>query len=250
MLAHAQRSEGKTDLLNYVLKLSDKRRSEIIRTAWRVENASEETERLHMSNLQILRKAKNSPCICFGEYYIHCTETLRNNNVDSDEFKAAVLNALKFGRKKGNNIMIIGPANCGKTFILKPLTDIFKCFVSPASETFAWVGAEKSEVVFLNDLRWNEKLIPWSDFLNLLEGLPIHLQAPKTHYSEDLLWERKTPIFATSSTRLRKYDGGLLNDVETGMMETRWKYFEFTKPVDNPKEIKSCPCCFAHIVLS
>ena len=38
----------------------------------------------------------------------------------------------------------------------------------------------------------------------------------------------KTPIFATSSRRLRKYDGGVLNDVdvETAMMEVRWRYFE------------------------
>lgn len=250
VLAHNQKEEGKTDLLEYILKMSDKRRAELIRTAWRVENSTKENARLKLSNMEILQKAKTSECICGGEYYIHATETLRENGIDVDEFKSAVVNALKYGRKKGNNVMIIGPANCGKTFILKPLTEIFKCFVSPASGTFAWVGAENAEVVFLNDLRWNDKLMAWSDFLNLLEGLPVHLPAPKTHFAEDILWTQKTPILATSSTRIRKYDGGVLNDVETGMVETRWRYFEFYKPVDNPKEIKSCPCCFANIMLS
>ena len=146
--------------------------------------------------------------------------------------------------------MIIGPANCGKTFILRPLTEIFKCFVSPASGTFAWVGAEKAEVIFLNDLRWNERLMPWSDLLNLLEGLPVHLQAPKTHYAEDVLWSKKTPIFGTSSNRIRKYDGGVLNDIETGMMDKRWKYFEFSQVVQSPREIKPCPQCFTNFFLN
>ena len=250
VLAHTQKQEGKTDLLEFILKMSDKRRSELIKTAWRIENCTKETERLKQTTLEIMQKAKSCACICNGEYYIHATETFRNNNIDFGEFRSAVVNALKFGRKKGNNIMIVGPANCGKTFILKPLTHIFKCFVSPATGTFAWVGAENAEVLFLNDLRWNDKLMAWSDFLNLLEGLPVHLPAPKTHFAEDILWSKKTPIFATSSTRIRKYDGGVLNDVETGMMDTRWRYFEFHKPIENPKEIKSCPCCFANLMLS
>ena len=144
--------------------------------------------------------------------------------------------------------MIIGPANCGKTFIFKPLTELFKCFVSPASGTFAWVGAEKAEVVFLNDFRWSDKLLPWPDLLNLLEECPVHLSAPKTHFAEDLLWTEKTPIFATSSTRLRKYDGGVLNDIETEMMEARWHYFEFTQQIQTPEEIKSCSRCFATFI--
>ena len=173
-----------------------------------------------------------------------------SNGIDQNEFTTAVLEALSDGRKKGNNIMIIGPANCGKTFILRPLTEIFKCFVSPASGTFAWVGAEKAEVIFLNDLRWNERLMPWSDLLNLLEGLPVHLQAPKTHYAEDVLWSKKTPIFGTSSNRIRKYDGGVLNDIETGMMDKRWKYFEFSQVVQSPREIKPCPQCFTNFLLN
>ena len=58
----------------------------------------------------------------------------------------------------------------------------------------------------------------WADFLNLLEGLPMHIQASKTHFAEDILWDVKTPIFAASSTQFRKYDGGVVNEIETNMM--------------------------------
>ena len=141
--------------------------------------------------------------------------------------------ALLHGRKKGNNVMI-GPSNCGKTFLLKPLTEIFHCFPSPASGTFAWVGVEKAEVVLLNDLRWNDNLIAWS---------------VKPFFAEDVLWSQKTPIFATSSSKVRKYDDGVMNDIETGMMEVRWKYFHFNKQIENPKQIQACRKCFATFIL-
>ena len=248
-LALQQKEEGKTDLMTYVLTISDKRRGEIVKTAWRMNNASVNRERSNKTRLQLLEEAENTECSCAGQWAEKAVETLRSNSIDPDVFRDCVKNALEHGRKKGNNLMLIGPANCGKTFLLKPLTKIFKCFVSPASGTFAWVGAEKAEAVFLNDLRWSEKLLPWADFLNLLEGLPIHVPAPKTHFAEDLLWIEKTPIFATSSRRLRKYDGGVLNDVETAMMEVRWRYFEFSKPVQSPEEINSCAQCFATFIL-
>ena len=47
--------------------------------------------------------------------------------------------------------MITGPANCGKTFIFNPLREIYETFTNPATGTFAWVGAELAEVIFLND---------------------------------------------------------------------------------------------------
>ena len=251
MLANSQKEEGKTDLLEFILKVSDKRRNELLKTAWRIHNVQNEDERAKMTAMEVLiEKGSSAECVCNRQYRPCAAEILDSNGIDQNEFTTAVLEALSDGRKKGNNIMIIGPANCGKTFILRPLTEIFKCFVSPASGTFAWVGAEKAEVIFLNDLRWNERLMPWSDLLNLLEGLPVHLQAPKTHYAEDVLWSKKTPIFGTSSNRIRKYDGGVLNDIETGMMDKRWKYFEFSQVVQSPREIKPCPQCFTNFLLN
>lgn len=73
--------------------------------------------------------------------------------------------------------MIVGPANCGKTFILKPLTVMFKTFCNPASGSFACVGVQDAECIFLNDFRWSPTVIPWHDFLLMLEGHIVHLFA-------------------------------------------------------------------------
>ena len=193
LLANYQKQERKTDLLEFILKLSEKRRYELLKTASCVHNAINEDSPFKMTPLEILmEKGSASGCVCEPQYRHCAAEILDNNSIDKTEFKVAVSKALSEEKAKGNNIMLIGPTNCGKTFILSPLTEIFKCFVSPASSTFAWVGAKKAETIFLTDLRWNERLIPWSDFLSLMEGLPVHLQDPNARYAEDI---KKTPIF-------------------------------------------------------
>ena len=50
----------------------------------------------------------------------------------------------------------------------------------------------------MNDFRWSPEMIPWQEFLNLLEGQNVHLAAPKSHFEEDIYLCKDTPIFATS----------------------------------------------------
>ena len=78
----------------------------------------------------------------------------------------------------------------------------------------------------MNDLRWNPDMVPWQDFLNLLEGQTVHLAAPKTHYAEDILIKSDIPIFATSISSI-KFIGRSSNvEGEKAMMEARWRIFE------------------------
>jgi hypothetical protein len=146
--------------------------------------------------------------------------------------------------------MLIGPANCGKTFLLKPLKAIYHIFTNPASSTFAWVGVQQAECIFLNDFRWNDKIIPWHDLLLLLEGEPVHFPAPKTHFAEDILFEADTPVFATSKYRLAYITGCTVDERETEMMSVRWNVFSLTHQIseDEQIDIKPCPRCFACLV--
>ena len=99
---------------------------------------------------------------------------------------------------KNRNLIITGPSNCEKTFILDPLNTIFDTFTNPYSCKYAFVPVEKKELTLLNDLRWTPEMIPWSDFLNLLEGQTVHLAAPKTHFAQDIILSGDMPIFAMS----------------------------------------------------
>lgn len=200
-LANIQRKEGKRDLALYVLNNLDKC-VKIIPTAWEMERSREETERAQKSRMQILREASQTDCVatCAGEgkWLQLALETLSRNGFKVGEFSMAVQHLLKSGRGKHRNLILTGQSNCGKSFLLNPLNDVFNTFTNPAQNSFAWIGAERAEVIFLNDIRWSEKLIPWNNFLQLLEGSPVHLSVPKNHSPEDIKFTKDTPIFATS----------------------------------------------------
>ena len=70
--------------------------------------------------------------------------------------------------------------------MLSPLKKNYRSFCNPATGSFAWVGAEDAERIFLNDFRWNPAIIAWADFLQALEGDTVHLPAPKTFCKQDI----------------------------------------------------------------
>jgi hypothetical protein len=83
---------------------------------------------------------------------------------------------------------------------------------------------EEAEIIFLNDFRWTERILPWQDLLRLLEGDKIHIPTPKTHFAQDVILEKDTPIFCTGPSRIRKFSrAGDVNEIESQMMEIRWK---------------------------
>ena len=172
--------------------------------------------------MEILTEAFKSICPagCNGLWLKCAREVLAKNGIDINEFANLVKESLTKGRGKHRNLMIVNPANCGKTFILKPLTQVYTTFCNPASETFASVRIENAECIFLNNFRWSAQLIPWHDLLLL-----VHLPAPKTHYTEDIQFAKDTPIFCTSKRPLIFIKNGIVDNRETEMMAVRWKFY-------------------------
>ena len=69
----------------------------------------------------------------------------------------------------------------------------------------------------------------------------------KNHFSKDLTISSDVPIFGTSKSRIKHpYD-----PIESEMMDTRWKVFEFYYqiPPSQQKDLISCPKCFSDLVL-
>ena len=157
---------------------------------WELANSGEKMRRSMLSRIEILQEARDTPCVCSGRYIQCAYDILLNNGIDICAFATSVYVLLQQGRGKYRNLMIVGPANCGKTLLMNPLSKIYDTFCNPATGTFAWVGAQSAEVIFLNDFRWNHKVLPWHDMLLLLEGHPVHFPAPKTHFSCDILFEK------------------------------------------------------------
>lgn len=254
-LANEQKEEGKQDLAEYILGKSEKGLQELIATTWKMSEAKSAIQRESRSRMETIRnQVENGNCVerCAGEWLTCANEVLKQNNVHPYVFAAALRDLMHKGRGKFRNIIIVGPANCGKTFLLSPLTSIFETFANPATTSYAWLGVEKAEIILLNDFRWSSEVIAWKEFLLLLEGQPIHFPAPKTTYARDIYLQKDTPIFATSKspiTYIGKYN--TFDERENEMMAARWKVFTFTHqiPQAQQKELPPCGKCFSKLVL-
>ena len=155
------------------------------------------------SRMKILHeKLGTDYCPDCDKLCLKCALEVLRNKVHPFVYAAAVRQLLINGRGKFRNLLIIGPANCGKTFMLKPPESIYDVFLKPANDKYAWVGADSAEVILLQDFRWSREMIPWNDLLLLLEGETVKLPAPKNQFSSDVIIAKDMPIFASSKSRI------------------------------------------------
>ena len=254
LLAEAKKREveGLPDIYNFIARQSELMLETQIKMVWRLEGAPEVAARKKLSRMDVVLSFLEKPCVegCDGKWLEAAVEILENNNINMFAFAQAMRQCLIVGRAKYFNVFLYGPKNCGKSFLLNPLEDIFRCFMNPTEGKYCWVGLDDCEVAVLQDLRWSPNLIKWSDFLVLLEGQTVHLARPKNVFPTDLTINKsnKLPFFASSKAPLVLLDS---NDKvikkETDMMDTRWKLIEFTysMPQETLRRINECPHCFS-----
>lgn len=250
---HLQKKEGQGELNEFILSRPSKFIEDLLHRSWKIENAMASKKREDTTRMEIVTNALHTECKegCSGQWLACAKEVLTNNKINPYVFADAIRSAISCGRKKGNNIMLVGPGDCAKTFLLLPLTVVFDAFTNPAKATFAWVGVDGKEAIFLNDIRWSEKMIEWGAFLNLLDGNEVRFPRPKNFHNSDIVMtrEEKVPIFATSIAKI-KYEGENAK-IESEMMDARWKIFPMFHqiPKANQKHLEPCARCFAEMTM-
>ena len=249
-LAHQQKVNGKTDLAEFIVSRSPR----VVAGKEGREGASAVIERSRKSRMQLLQEAGETDCVegCNGQWRICAEEVLSNNRIPVRIFGDAVKELLTKGRGKNRNILLTGSTNCGKTFLLNPLKIIYNTFCNPATGSFAWVGVDEVECIFLNDFRWSAQIIPWHDLLLLLEGDIVHLPAPKSHFAKDICLQKDTPVLATGKGPIVYVKSGIVDQQETDMMFSRWRIFQLYHqiPGESQRDIPSCPKCFYNLLFS
>lgn len=253
--AQQQKLAGKTDLANFVLSRSSKVLQDLLENTWKMQESVAKLSQQAIPRMQSVRHCASQECVagCGGKWLRCAVQVLEQNKVHPIVFAQALRDLLVKGRGKFRNVLIIGPANCGKTFLLSPIRLILDTFSNPSNDKYAWLGAEQSQAIFLNDFRWSSDMIAWKELLLLLEGQAVHLPAPKNNYSKDICISKDIPIFATSKSRIQFQGRGSqqTDPIENEMMDARWKVFEFFKqiPADQQLELPPCPKCFSDLTL-
>ncbi len=158
--ANKQKELGKTDLAEFIMNRGRKVVDEALSTAWEMAEAEAALERAKLRRMDILNHTLQEDCVpgCNQQWLQQALDVLNRNSIPRHEFTQAVRHLLLEGRGKYRNIMITGPTNCGKSFMLQPVTCIYRAFCNPATTSYAWIGAAEAEVILLNDFRWNQQV--------------------------------------------------------------------------------------------
>ena len=96
-------------------------------------------------------------------------EVLQQNGICKETFTESIKELLDKGRSKFRNNDLWTREFCQDIYT-DPLTSVNNTYCNPACSSFAWVGAEDAECIFLNDFRWSQQVLQWYDFLLMLEG--------------------------------------------------------------------------------
>jgi hypothetical protein len=256
------------ELYNWVAgHQAEKYREDLIKTSWKLHGAEEAVKQSNMPRIEKLEAQltadhaadEENGLQCDGRWLEAALEILRRNHITIARWQELVTNCLRFGRNKKNNIFLVGERNCGKSFLLRPLTIIYDTFCNPASGSFNWVGAHSKEVILLNDFRYPpvdkgaDKIISWQDLLNLCDADKLHIQAPKSFFAENIEWTAKQPIFGNGPRQISYIRNGIEDIGETSQMNARMVYVHLHYPI--PEEnldhsILPCARCFAHLILN
>ncbi|CAB4016637.1 Hypothetical predicted protein [Paramuricea clavata] len=103
------------------------------------------------------------------------------------------------GEGKISEYLYLRTSKHGETFILSLLKAIYNAFCNPATGSFAWIGVDEAEIIFLNNFSWDPKIISWADFLPALEGdIVQYLPAPKNVCPRDIELKADLPFFITA----------------------------------------------------
>ena len=147
--------EGKTALAQFIANRGNKAILEAISLAREFSQAESLNVRAGKTPIELLEEACVGECVsgCDGNWQTVATQLLGRQGIMKEEFCNAFYTALAKGRGKYQNVYIHSPTHCGKSFILSPLKVIYKAFCNPATGSFAWIGAEDAEIIYLSDLR-------------------------------------------------------------------------------------------------
>jgi hypothetical protein len=249
-------AEGECDLANFMFTRTEKSLSELIMKAWTMHNAQKIITEMSITRMERLENALEvGTCAVADCIWLKCAlEVLELNKIDRRVFGDAVMSLMRHGRSKFRNLMLVGRSNTAKTFMLKPLTKIYKdkIFENPSMDKYGWKGIENAQVALLQDFRYSKDLIPWGNFLLLLEGEKVSLPTAKNHTADDIhiTSENDIPFFATARGKIEYSRFSADYEHETQMMDSRWNVIRFRHEFPQSEQIsmQPCPHCFVKLI--
>ena len=222
----------------------------------KAQRAKEKIRRAGMTREQLLEEyVAQKACSCAKPGHCHglMKEILQTNGLDGT-LQKEVLGALRAGRAKQRTLCLLGPTDCGKSFLFKGLAEVYQTYQKPDGGTYQLEDLLGSELVFLNDFEYDvgaKDWMPWSYFKNFLEGAWVKVSIPKNKGGNEV-FKGTAPVLMTApgEVTLQRYGREVV--AETAQMRKRIKYFTLHWQIPEEKReevLRVCAHCTARLYL-
>lgn len=197
--ARAEKSDNPT-FYNTLLHMGPKELEDLMSWVWELEGVDLHEEPVEDRLAKLCHTAANGTCSCGGRWIPAAERMMELQGLDSKDFRRIVVRALKHGRRKGYNVLIVGSPNGGKSFTFKVLAKIFKTFKTSEMDNFPLQGIHGMEVAVLQDVRFESFGLHWDGWLRWAEGEDVKVKLPRNHFKESMEYNGMAPIFATMAS--------------------------------------------------
>ena len=257
------KAHGSPALVTFAFKNRQKL-SAIIDDVWSWETVDDFLQHNALTRMQLMQKARASPCQCNGQWHQVAWQALQRNSVDVHDLCSHVLWSLQEGRREDVPVLVLMGrfGGEGKSFFLAPLRNVMgleNVQATPQPGSFPLLGLERRKVVLLDEWAFDTSVLPLCTQLLWYEGKSFPLTRPQNKdYSGHLLYTGSAPIFATCKEKelapiMQKAQEAtqLGQPSEWTMLLRRLKIFRFSVPLQDPRcKIPECPACFANLIMA
>ena len=234
-------------LYEHVLRMGRQRLDESLEWIWEMEGSAGELDVDRLAKL--LAVADTATCECGGRWTPAAERLLQLQGISSEKFRSVIVRALRWGRCKWVNPLIVGEPDSGKSFLIRPIAKIFKAFIRRGQkETFPLQGLHGSEVCVLQDIRYESFGLPWDDWLTWGEGEDIMVRLPRCTFAEGKMYKGRAPLLSTMADLFtypipEARQTGRSIERENYQFRERWAIVPFRHPVpEDERDPTLVPC--------
>jgi hypothetical protein len=266
LIAHAKK-HCSMDMRDYLFKIRARLHT-LIADIWAWETVETRLQQRLRSRIERLQDAAAQACECDGDWATLVIASVLANHINLPCLCRDILESLINGRGETTPVLcLVGRLGGeGKSALLKPLKAVYsgagEVFGVPAKGNFPLLGVERSKVIFLDEYRFNQSVLPFAVQCLLFDGSGVPVVQPQNQSGTQghITYHGTSPIFLTGKLAdIQRLEAQAAIDPTTGaplnadasMMYRRLKIYRYhTKVQKPPRKVKYCARCFAHLVLS